>query len=89
MKQHETQHEKQHESHETRDDDGTNVKHPQHESSEPVARRHPHEPRSVGRQGHHDLESGMEDTDRWGADAHQEHTNNDEHVNRNSRERRG
>ncbi|HTR11197.1 MAG TPA: hypothetical protein VMJ11_31990 [Paraburkholderia sp.] len=74
--------------HETSDDDGRNVKSPQHESSEPLARRHPHEPRSVGRQGHSDLESGMEDTDRWGSDARQERTKNDTPVNRNSREGR-
>jgi hypothetical protein len=73
---------------ETPDDDGQNVKQPQHESSEPLARRHPHEPRSVGRQGHRDLESGMEDTDRWGGDAYQERTKNDAHVNRNSRQGR-
>ncbi|CAD6545483.1 hypothetical protein LMG27952_04316 [Paraburkholderia hiiakae] len=74
--------------HESADDDGTNVKHPQHESSEPLARRHPHEPRSVGRQGHSDVESGQEDTDRRGADAHQQRTKNDAQVNRNSREGR-
>jgi hypothetical protein len=71
---------------ETPDDDSTNVKRPQHESSEPVARRHPHEPRSVGRQAHSDVESGQQDTDRWGADDYQQRTKNDEHVNRNSRQ---
>lgn len=69
---------------ESPDDDGTHVKRPQHESSEPLARRHPHEPRSVGRQGHSDVESGQEDTDRWGADAHEERTKNDAHANRDS-----
>ena len=73
---------------ESPDDDGKNVKHPQHESSEPLARRHPQEPRSVGRQGHSDVEGGQEDTDRWGADAHQERTKNDAQVNRSSREGR-
>jgi hypothetical protein len=79
---------KQHENHETAEHDSTHVKQPQHESSEPVTRRHPHEPRSVGRQGHRDLENGMEDTDRWGGDAYQERTKNDAQVNRNSREGR-
>jgi hypothetical protein len=68
-------------------EDDAPVKHPRHEGGEPVAAKHPHEPRSVGVQGHEDLERGLEDTDRWGGDAYQERTQNDAQVNRNTREK--
>ncbi|MEX3820640.1 hypothetical protein AB3X93_20390, partial [Paraburkholderia sp. BR14262] len=73
---------------ETPDDDGPNVKSPQHDGSEPLARRPPHEPRSGGRQGPSDGASGQAAPDRRGGDAYQERTQNDEPVNRNSREGR-
>ena len=56
--------------HESPDEDGTNVKRPQHEGSEPLARRHPQAPRSVGRQGHSDRESGTSRTRTAGAAMH-------------------
>ncbi|SDD18421.1 hypothetical protein [Paraburkholderia lycopersici] len=74
--------------HESPDEDGMNVKRPQHEGSEPLARRHPQAPRSVGRQGHSDRESGIEDTDRWGGDAYQERTKDDSGASPDSREGR-
>ncbi|MBN3853558.1 MULTISPECIES: hypothetical protein [unclassified Paraburkholderia] len=66
-------------------DEDAKVKHPRHEGGEPVATKHPHEPRSVGVQGHEDLERGLEDTDRWGGDAYQERTQNDAQANKNTR----
>ncbi|WP_322041844.1 hypothetical protein [Paraburkholderia sp. J67] len=66
-------------------EDDAKVKHPRHEGGEPVAAKHPHEPRSVGVQGHEDLERGLEDTDRRGGDAYQERTQNDAQANRNTR----
>lgn len=68
-------------------EDDAPVKHPRHEGGEPVATKHPHEPRSVGVQGYEDLERGLEDTDRRGGDAWQERTQNDAQVNRNTREK--
>jgi hypothetical protein len=68
-------------------EDDAPVKHPRHEGGEPVAAKHPHEPRSVGVQGHEDLERGLEDTDRWGGDAYQERTQNDAQANENTREK--
>ncbi len=68
-------------------EDDAPVKHPRHEGGEPVAAKHPHEPRSVGVQGHEDLQRGLEDTDRRGGDAYQERTQNDAQVNRNTREK--
>lgn len=62
------------------------VKRPGHEGSEPLGRRDPHDPRSVGRQGHRDLERGLEDTDRRGGDDYQRRTQNDAHANRNAGE---
>jgi hypothetical protein len=68
-------------------EDDAPVKHPRHEGGEPVATKHPHEPRSVGVQGHEDLKRGLEDTDRWGGDAYQERTQNDAQANENTREK--
>ncbi|WP_321882962.1 hypothetical protein [Paraburkholderia bannensis] len=67
-------------------EDDAPVKHPRHEGGEPVATKPSHEPRSVGVQGHQDLERGLEDTDRRGGDAYQERTQNDAQVNRNTKE---
>jgi hypothetical protein len=64
--------------------DHANVRHPRHEGGEPVARRDPTAPRSVGEQAHHDLEQGLEDTDRRGGDDYQRRTQNDNHANRNA-----
>ena len=69
-------------------EDDAPVKHPRHEGGEPVAAKHPHEPRSVGVQGHEDLERGLEDTDRWGGDAYQERTQNDANANSNAHSQR-
>ncbi|PLZ02640.1 hypothetical protein CY652_08855 [Burkholderia sp. WAC0059] len=60
-------------------------KRPRHEGDEPVARRPEQEPRSVGRQAHHDLERGLEDTDRRGGDDYQKRTQNDAHADRNAK----
>ncbi|MBB2999216.1 MAG: hypothetical protein V4793_41440 [Paraburkholderia tropica] len=70
-------------------EEAQSVKHPRHEGGEPVGSRHPHEPRSVGVQGHRDLERGLEDTDRRGGDAYQSRTQNDAQANRNAKPRRG
>lgn len=64
-------------------------KHPRHEGDEPIAQRDPHEPRSVGKQGHEDLQRGVEDTDLRGGDDYQRRTQNDHHANRNSQHQRG
>lgn len=61
-------------------------KHPRHEGDEPIAQRDEHEPRSVGKQGHRDLERGLEDTDLRGGGDYQERTQNDHHANRNSQQ---
>ncbi|WP_321782845.1 hypothetical protein [Paraburkholderia sp. J94] len=84
---HEARHASQtsHESQEPSQEEAQSVKHPRHEGGEPVATRHPHEPRSVGVQGHRDLERGLEDTDRWGGDAYQSRTQNDAQANRNAK----
>ena len=60
-------------------------RHPRHEGDEPIAQRDEDEPRSVGKQAHHDIEQGQKDTDRRGGDEYQERTQNDQHANRNSR----
>lgn len=62
-------------------------KRPRHEGDEPIAQRDEHEPRSVGKQGHRDLERGLEDTDLRGGSDYQQRTQNDSHANRNSEQR--
>jgi len=59
-------------------------KRPRHEGDEPIAQRDKSEPRSVGKQGHRDLERGLQDTDLRGGGEYQERTQNDDHANSNS-----
>jgi hypothetical protein len=66
--------------------DKSTSKHPRHEGDEPIAQRDEQEPRSVGKQGHRDLERGLEDTDLRGGGDYQERTQNDQHANRNSQQ---
>lgn len=60
---------------------------PRHEGDEPIAQRGADAPRSVGKQGHRDLERGVEDTDLRGGGDYQQRTQNDGHANRNSQRR--
>jgi hypothetical protein len=59
-----------------------------HETDQNAESQHEHEPRDVGKQAHSDLEHGMEDTDRRGGEDYQERTQNDEHANENSADKR-
>jgi hypothetical protein len=68
----------------TREDHEQSGKPPRHEGDEPIAQRDEQEPRSVGKQGHRDLERGLKDTDLRGGGEYQENTQNDGHANRNS-----
>lgn len=78
---------KPHETH-TQSDDANTTKQPQHESGEPHGRSDEHATRSVGRQAHRDVESGMQDTDRRGGDDYQKRTGNGAHVNRKAGQER-
>jgi hypothetical protein len=59
-------------------------KRPRHEGDEPIAQRDEQEPRSVGKQGHRDLQRGLEDTDIRGGGEYQQRTQDDDQANSNS-----
>ncbi|CAG4892060.1 hypothetical protein [Paraburkholderia saeva] len=55
-----------------------------HEADQDPGGHHDQEPHRVGKQAHHDVEHGLEDTDRRGGDAYQQRTQNESNANRNS-----
>jgi hypothetical protein len=55
-----------------------------HEADQDPAGHHDQEPHRVGKQAHHDVEHGLEDTDRRGGDDYQQRTQNESNANRNS-----
>lgn len=55
-----------------------------HESDQAPHSQEEAEPRHVGKQGYHDVEHGLEDTDRRGGDDYQRRTQSDDNVNSNS-----
>jgi hypothetical protein len=55
-----------------------------HETDQDPESQHEDNPRRVGKQAHSDVERGLKDTDRRGADEYQQKTQNDAHADVNS-----
>jgi hypothetical protein len=52
-----------------------------HEADQNPEGQHDQEPHRVGKQAHHDVEQGLQDTDRRGGDEYQQRTQNDANAN--------